>query len=87
MHPVLVRTWLLVLGVVWCGVPRVLVVVWMDWYCRVLEVGIGHPGSWRLLGVDGCNENLFVDIGMVVSWRWGRKSERSMNFNQRHMLH
>jgi len=71
MHPVFVRTWPLVLAVVWCGVPWVLVVDWMGWYRRVPEVEIGHPCPWRLLGIGECNENPFVDIGMEVSWWWG----------------
>jgi len=39
-------------------------------------------GDWPfvfvgLLSVDGCNENLLIDIGMVLSWWWGKH----------HMLH
>ena len=61
MHAMFVRSWPFVLAVVWCGVPCLLVVGWMGWYCRVLEVGIGHPLSRRLLGVDSRNENPLVD--------------------------
>ena len=64
MHPMLVRSWPFLLAMV-CDVPCVLV----DGHgsdglvLRVLEVGVGHPRSWRLLGVNVCNKNPLIDIG------------------------
>ena len=57
----------------WCGVVFLRARHGLDG--MVLEVGIGHLHSRQLLGVDSCNENPLVDIGMVVRWQWGCKSE------------
>jgi len=76
MHSMLMQNWPFV---VWYSC--VLVMGQMDWYYKVLKAGIGHLCSWQLLGIDQCNENPLVGIGITVSWQLGCKSE----FNQHHM--